>query len=174
MNTELQLVKRAKQGDAEAFAELYKNVYQKLYRFALYTLGNPEDAEDVVSDTVTDAWMTMGKLRAEEAFQGWMFKILSNKCKRRRKEYVNRPVEWKEEIGEKPVEDHLAENYHLRTVFGELEMTDRMIISMHVFGGYTSKEIAEITGINPNTVRSRESRALKKLAEKINGQEVLA
>ena len=95
MNTKLQLVRRAKKGDAEAFADLYREIYQNLYRFALYMLGNPADAEDVVSDAVTDAWMTIGKLRSEEAFEGWVFRILSNKCKRKRKEYVNRPVDRK-------------------------------------------------------------------------------
>ena len=172
MNTKLQLVRRAKKGDAEAFADLYREIYQNLYRFALYMLGNPADAEDVVSDAVTDAWMTIGKLRSEEAFEGWVFRILSNKCKRKRKEYMNRPVEWKEEIGDASGADDLIENYHLRRIFGELEEDDRMIIGMHVFGGYTSREISEITGINANTVRSRESRALKKMAEKLEGQEV--
>lgn len=174
MNTELQLVKRAKHGDAEAFAELYQNIYQNLYRFALYMLGNPADAEDVVSDAVTDAWVTIGKLRADEAFQGWLFRILSNKCKRKRKEYANRPLGFAEEIGERAGTDDLAENYQLRTVFGELAKEDRMIIGMHVFGGYTSKEIAEITGMNANTVRSRESRALKRMAKKLEGREVTA
>lgn len=174
MNTELLLVKRAKTGDAEAFAELYKNVYQNLYRFALYMLGNPADAEDAVGDTVADAWVTIGKLRTDEAFRGWLFRILSNKCKRKRKEYVDKPLEWIEEIGEKGSEDDLAERYELRRAFAELEETDRMIIGLHVFGGYTSREISEITGINANTVRSRESRALKKMAEQLKGQEVMA
>ena len=42
------LVKRAKRGDTAAFAELYGTIYKRLYRFALYTLGNTQDAEDVV------------------------------------------------------------------------------------------------------------------------------
>lgn len=172
MDKKLQLIRRAKRGDAEAFAELYQNIYQNLYRFALYMLGNPADAEDVVSDAVTDAFVTIGKLRSEEAFEGWVFRILSNKCRRKRKEYVNKPLEWKEEIGDMSGADDLIDNYHLRKVFGELEDEDRMIIGMHVFGGYTSREISEITGINANTVRSRESRALKKMAEKLEGQEV--
>lgn len=171
MNTKLQLVKEAKQGDAQAFAELYRNIYQNLYRFALYMLGNPADAEDVVSDAVMDAWVTIGKLRSEEAFDGWVFRILSNKCRRKRKEYLNKPLEWKEEIGEVSGADDLVENFHLRRIFGELDDDDRMIIGMHVFGGYTSREISEITGMNANTVRSRESRALKKMAEKLEGQE---
>ena len=172
MDTKLQLVRRAKEGDAEAFAELYRNIYQNLYRFALYMLGNPADAEDVVSDAVADAWVTMKKLRDEEAFEGWVFRILSNKCRRKRREYVDKPLEWREEIGDLAGEDTLAENYHLRLVFGELTDEDRMIIGMHVFGGYTSKEIADLTGMNANTVRSRESRALKRMAEKLEGQEV--
>lgn len=172
MDTKLQLVRRAKKGDAEAFADLYRDIYQNLYRFALYMLGNPADAEDAVSDAVTDAWMTIGKLRNEEAFDGWVFRILSNKCRRKRKEYVNKPLEWKEEIGDIAGADDLAENLHLRRVFGELDDEERMIISMHVFGGYTSREISEITGMNANTVRSRESRALKKMAEKLERQEV--
>ena len=172
MDKKLQLIRRAKRGDAEAFAELYQNIYQNLYRFALYMLGNPADAEDVVSDAVTDAFVTIGKLRSEEAFEGWVFRILSNKCRRKRKEYVNKPLEWKEEIGDVSGADDLIDNYHLRKVFGELGDEDRMIIGMHVFGGYTSREISEITGINANTVRSRESRALKKMAEKLEGQEV--
>ena len=173
MNTKLQLVRRAKRGDAEAFAELYRNIYQNLYRFALYMLGNPADAEDVVSDAVTDAWVTIRGLRSEEAFEGWVFRILSNKCRRKRKEYVNKPLAWNEEIGDISGADDLAENYHLRKIFGELDDEDRLIISLHVFGGYTSKEISEITGMNANTVRSRESRALKKMAEKLEGQEAL-
>ena len=173
MNTRLQLVKRAKQGDAEAFAELYGDIYQNLYRFALYMLGNPADAEDVVSDAVTDAWMTIGKLRSEEAFDGWVFRILSNKCRRKRKEYVNKPLEWKEESVVVSGADDLVENYHLRRIFGELDEEDRMIIGMHIFGGYTSREISEMTGINANTIRSRESRALKKMAEKLEGREAV-
>ena len=50
MDTKLQLVRQAKQGNAQSFAVLYQNIYYNLYRFALYTLGNPADAEDAVSD----------------------------------------------------------------------------------------------------------------------------
>ena len=65
------------------------------------------------------------------------------------------------------------ENYHLRRIFGELDEEDRMIIGMHIFGGYTSREISEMTGINANTIRSREGRALKKMAEKLEGREAV-
>lgn len=50
------LVKRAKRGDTAAFAELYGTIYKRLYQFALYTLGNTQDAEDVVSAAVMEAF----------------------------------------------------------------------------------------------------------------------
>ena len=48
MEQELQLVRRAQSGDTGAFAQLYEGVYQDLYRFALYVLKHPQDAQDVV------------------------------------------------------------------------------------------------------------------------------
>lgn len=63
------LVKRAKRGDAGAFAELYGRIYKKLYAFALYTLKNPQDAEDAVSAAVTDAFAQIKNLKKDEAFQ---------------------------------------------------------------------------------------------------------
>ena len=60
-------IKKAKRGDVTAFARLYEQVYADLYRFALYTLKNKTDAEDVVSETVTDAFASIGKLKKAEA-----------------------------------------------------------------------------------------------------------
>ena len=65
------LVKRAKRGDTAAFAELYGTIYKRLYQFALYTLGNTQDAEDVVSAAVMEAFENIGKLRKEDAFSVW-------------------------------------------------------------------------------------------------------
>lgn len=90
MDQQIKLVKQAKRGDTHAFAELYRGVYQELFRFALYTLKNSHDAEDAVSDTVADAWAQISSLKKEESFKAWIFKILSNKCRRCLKLYTER------------------------------------------------------------------------------------
>ena len=69
MKNDMKLVRRAKRGDVDAFAELYAGIYKDMYRFALYTLRNTSDAEDAVSDAVTDAFASIRKLRSEEAFK---------------------------------------------------------------------------------------------------------
>lgn len=165
MEQELQLVERARAGDAAAFARLYEQVYQDLYRFALYTLKNPSDAQDMVSDTVADAFASIGKLRSCEAFRGWIFKILANKCRRKLREYADRMEELTDEVAERPGRGGMDEHAAVRSLFFALPEEDRMIIALHLFAGYSSKEIAGILHMNENTIRSRESRALKKMAQ---------
>lgn len=160
-------VKKAKQGDAAAFAGLYQQVYTDMYRFALYTLKNKSDAEDAVSETVADAFATIGKLRRAEAFKGWIFRILYYKCKDKLREYTRKDTELPEDYREVPAEEKIEENAVVRAMFYELKEEERLIISMHLFAGYTSKEIARLLGLNENTVRSKESRALKRLARQM-------
>ena len=86
-------VKKAKCGDAAAFAGLYQQVYADLYRFALYTLKNKADAEDAVSETVTEAFSSIDRLRKADSFKAWIFRILYYKCKDRLREYTRKTEE---------------------------------------------------------------------------------
>ena len=170
MENYLQLVKLAKRGDAEAFAGLYAEIYENMYRFALYTLRNTADADDVVSEAVADAFASIRKLRAEEAFKSWIFQILANKCKDKLREYAKERVQRAEGAMDAGVADtgQTAEEAILvRKIFFELGEEERLIIGMHIFCGYKSREIAEILHMNENTVRSKESRGLKKMAGKL-------
>ena len=99
-----EMVQKAKEGNKEAFGILYETVYEDMYRFAWYTLRNPEDAKDVVAETVADAFETIGNLRDTSAFRGWIFKILSNKCKRKLKEYTKKTY-----VYEARSEEHTSE-----------------------------------------------------------------
>ena len=160
-----ELVSRAKAGDKEAFVALYRGVYERLYRYALYVLGRREDAEDAVAETVIAAWQQIGHLREEDAFAGWIFAILSNHCRRalrRRYEEEEDLEEWAETL---PDGRDLSEAAMVRSLFAMLGDEERQIIALHLFGGYRSGEIANTLGINASTVRSKERRALRKLRQ---------
>lgn len=173
------LVKKAKHGDTEAFAQLYEQIYKRLYQFAFYTLKNTQDAEDVVSDTVTDAFATIRKLRKDEAFSSWMFGILANKCKRKMRDYYvqRQQVEAEqldnlmppEGISHREWGSEREEQMDVRMTFFDLEAVDRMIVGMHLFLGYKTREIAQLLEMNENTVRSRESRAIQKMGSRLLG-----
>ena len=157
-----ELAEQAKGRDKDAFAKLYELVYKDMYRFAFYTLKNQQDAEDVVSDTVADAFESIRRLRNVEAFRGWIFKILSNKCKRKLKEYVTKTVEMSDDLC---VGQDFTEGVGIREVFAKLSDEERLIIAMQLFAGYSSREIGQILHKSDNTVRSSKSRALKKLEQ---------
>ena len=162
--TNLFLVKRAKKGSTEAFAELYEQIYIDLYRFALYTMGHKQDAEDAVSETVIAAYENLPQLRNEKAFHAWIFKILVNICNKKLRQKVERPIEERPEESEHPDD---AQAYDVKNAFQELSEEEREIVGLTVFGGYTSLELGQMLGINSNTVRSKRSRALDKLSKKL-------
>lgn len=161
MNHTTELAWQARNGDAHAFAQLYALIYKDMYRFALYTLGHSQDAEDAVSETVMDAFAAIHSLREPEAFPAWIFRILTAKCKRRMRQYVNRTEELSDSLCGR--EQDMTERLDVRRAFETLPQEDRLILSMNLFAGYSSQEIGELLGMNPNTVRSRQSRALKKI-----------
>jgi RNA polymerase sigma-70 factor (ECF subfamily) len=163
------LVRAARQGDGAAFTQLYGAVYQDMYRFAYYMLRHPEDAKDAVSDTFLAAWENIRSLKKDEAFRSWIFAILSNKCRRKLREYANRREVDERELEDLPAGDPLTspEHMQLRELFLALPEIDRLVIGLHVFAGYTTKEIAHVLHMNENTVRSREHRALKRLGEEL-------
>ena len=74
------LIKRARAGDAKAFGELYGEFAKDLYRFALYTLKDPYDAEDAVQSAALIAYKSIPGLKNDSSFKSWFFKILYNEC----------------------------------------------------------------------------------------------
>lgn len=152
------------------FEQYYRQVYQDLYRFALYTLGNPQDAEDAVSEAVVDAYQGFQKLRNQESFRPWIFKILSVKCKRKLKEYVNKTLELEDSFEDKSQREwNIEESQDVRDAFFTLNKEERLIVAMSVFGGYNSREMGEILKLREGTVRSKLSRALDKMQKKLEG-----
>lgn len=165
MEQSQELVQKAKSGDIQAFSKLYEEIYQDLYRFALYTLKNTHDAEDVVSDAVADAWQGIRNLRKAESFKAWIFRILTNKCRRRLRQYADKTVELPEHLTAEPRD--IGRDIDVRRAFAALSDEERMILAMNIFGGYTSREIGRALHMSDNTVRSKQSRALKKMEARL-------
>mgnify|MGYP002855131018 FL=1 len=161
--------------DKELFLQKYEEVYRDMYRYALLTLGHSTDAEDAVSEAVLDAYRQRDSLRDIGSFRGWIFKILSRKCIGKKRDYATKKTVSLDEAppgqGDgAPMIEELAddgfgteESTVVKQLFMTLDDEDRRIISLHIFGGYTSREIGEMMGMNDATVRSREHRALEKL-----------
>lgn len=167
------LVQLAKKKNTDAFAKLYEMIYTDMYKMALYTLGSRTDAEDIVSETVLDAYTSIHKLRDDAAFRNWIFRILSNKCKRKIKSYQSERMYKNSEFSEEAIYnaslyddmDTILEKHDILNAFSALSHEERLIVSMIIYSGYTSKETAHILNKNHNTVRSKYRRSLDKLKQ---------
>lgn len=159
------LVAAAQNRDADAFAALYAHYNKALYKTAYYLIGTVEDAEDTVMETVADAFESISKLRSPEAFEGWIFKILYNKSRRRRGAlYYNATSEIPETTpADVADEGVITDNLDLMNALAGLSAEERSIVVLGVCEGYSSQEIGSIMSLNPNTVRSKQMRALAKL-----------
>ena len=159
------LIKEAKKGDADAFGRLYASLSHELYRFALYYLHREADAEDAVQDAALSAYKNIRYLKKPESFRSWFFKILSNECKKYLLKRSSRPEDLTDDfptLAEPTGNDHVL-RFELAELLDALQDDDRQIVLLSVLEGYSSKEIAQITGIKANTVRSRLSRSLHKI-----------
>ena len=149
----------------EQFLELYEPIYKDLYRLAYYYLGNSQDAEDVVGETVLKAYEKFATLRNKEAFKNWIFKILVNQCMtylRKKSKTVTT------DLAEEPVfEPKLEDDTMTQNLLSVLSDEERKIVVLFVFGGYKGEEIAKMLHMKHSTVRSKYRRALKKMEEYI-------
>ncbi len=160
----VKLVRKAKEGDKEAFSQLYQMIYEEMFKYAYCILQDKYDAEDVVSETVVDAYRSIRLLKDEKLFKNWIFKILSNKCKRKIATYYEKNVSLNEEI---QLEDNRTKDsdsiIDLKNAFNELSYEEKSIVTYKAVQGYSSIEIGKMLGLNENTVRSKLSRAIGKM-----------
>ena len=75
-----ELLSRHAAGDPEAFGELVRRHRDRLWRVALRTLGDPDDAADAVQDALVSAYRAAGGYRGEAAVTTWMHRIVVNAC----------------------------------------------------------------------------------------------
>ena len=173
MNYKERDVQKAMNNDKIAFENLYRDINMDLYKMALYMLGDREIASEVVSDTVIDALVGITKLKDEARFEGWILKILTNKCKRRMKEKYNKfsvfhpnAQNFDDNINQvSESEKDIDTKTDVQIALWKLQPKDRMIVTLCVVEGYKSHEVAAIMSMNPSTVRSRLNRSLAKMRE---------
>ena len=168
-----QLAKRATKGDAAAFGELYSLFAGEMYRYALYSLGTREAAQDAVQETALEAFKNIVKLKNEDAAKAWFFGILYNICKRFQREKYRAEfttLELCEELSSDETDETVLIGIDLIRLINALSEQEREIVLLSAVCGYSGKEIAAVTGIPHGTVRSKLSRALAKLREETEGR----
>ena len=165
---EEKLVKEAIAGSKEAFVKLYGEYKDRLYRYALYRLGDPTDAEDAVSECVLAAWRGIGELKSPGAFGSWIFKIMSACCASHIKVVVIARENLDRVYAEGPGSgtrhaESASVSTELAEALAQLKDQEREIVLLSIVGGLSSNEVAKLTGLSAGGVRSKLSRSLSKM-----------
>lgn len=177
------LLERARENDAEAFAELVQRHYLPCLRMAMSMLRNAADAEDEVQNTFLKALVHLPEFERRAELRTWLISIVRNQCLMRVRSAAYRrstsieatsPASLSRQWGtpwsaEEAVADEQAKDLLARNV-RRLPAIYREVLLMHGLGEMRLETIAERLGITIGAVKSRLRRARTELRTRLNVQ----
>jgi RNA polymerase sigma-70 factor, ECF subfamily len=168
--TEQDLIRRARTGDQDAFAELVMmhadRVVGALRRFGL----DPGDADDVAQDVFLRAWRGLARFEERSRFSTWLYRIAFNEAQRRLarptppRTHVAPDADTRDPVAALPEPDEsgpearaLAGEFErrLEEALGELPADWRAAVVLRDIEGLSTHEAAEIAGVGEAAFKSR-------------------
>jgi RNA polymerase sigma-70 factor (ECF subfamily) len=170
--TDRELLARHVVGDREAFAELVRRHRDRLWRVALRTLGNSEDAADALQDALLSAYRAAGTFRGDAAVTTWLHRIVVNACLDLVRRKGARPTSPLDEAvaDQRPAPDTLEAHETATDVLAALRalpIEQSAAIVLVDVEGYPVAEVAAMLEVPVGTVKSRCARGRARLAEQL-------
>jgi RNA polymerase sigma-70 factor (ECF subfamily) len=183
--SDLDLVRRAQAGDADAFGELVERNRRAVFRAVLAALGSAAEADDVAQDAFVTAYRKLDSFRGEAAFRTWVLAIAWRKALDRRKsmarwlrlrvtppENEGEVTDWIEQMpgNSRTQEDQLAAaqlQHTVKLLIRTLPRKLRDALLLSGSGDHTYEQISHILGVPVGTVKWRVSEARRVLKQKM-------
>lgn len=162
------LVECARGGDRGAYGRLVESHWAALVRLARSVAGEAE-AEDAVQEALIAAWGKLASLREPARFGAWVRRLVVHRCLRRtRRRWLLAPLD------EAP-EPHTAGDpdgeIDVERTLARLAPRQRAVMHLTVIEGMSDREIGEVMGLAPASVRAHRRRAREKLG-RLLGEEL--
>jgi len=176
------LLELAKNGDAEAMEALLKEFQPRIYRFGMKMCRHPEDAEDVLQDTMLTLARSVRDFRGESSLSTWLYTVTRSFCmkKRRKSKFAPKVEESLEGLSPsaagalestEPGPDVKAESNQawgqVQKAIAGMEPEFREVLMLRDVEGLKAKEVAEIIGVSVAAVKSRLHRARAQLRSEL-------
>jgi RNA polymerase sigma-70 factor (ECF subfamily) len=172
MTDENLLIDRILAGEQNLYAELVNRHKSYAFTIALKILENKPEAEEAAQDAFIKAYHHLGSFNRESKFSTWLYRIAFNTAvsyKRKRKasyqSIENVIIEYGQE-GEGTLERNDKKKF-IRQAMAKLNEADQLAITLFYLQEFALEEIAEITGMQANTVKVRVHRARQRLADEL-------
>lgn len=153
-----ELVERARSGERDSFGELVELLWPQLVALARTVLAGDDEAEDLVQESLIQAWRRLDSLRDPDRFPAWVRRIVVRRCyahlRRRPAPPPDEPV---------TLPDDALERIDMVRLLRRLAPRQRAVVYLTVVEGRTAREAAAVLGILPATARVHRHRALARL-----------
>jgi len=179
MTDERQLVTRLQEGSEEAFTQFFDQYRNTIYNFGLRFCGNPDEASEVLQDTLINTFRHIKNFKGQSKLSTWLYRIASNACLMRRRKMKPGDVsldQMEEEAGVEPGDhrfkpDQLLEQKEMNNIIQDalvaLPESYRIPFILKEIEQLSHKEIAEILDTSIPNAKVRVHRARLMLREKI-------
>ena len=168
------LLARARAGDREALEALLAQHQPQIYRFGLKMCRDPEDAKDVLQDTLFAMARGVHDFRGASSVSTWLYTIARRFCIKKRRRSKFAPARERSLDSDAGLEaSQLADpakapdealagqqvEMALEQAIGALEPIYREVLLLRDVEGLTAPEVAEVLGVSVQAVKSRLHRA---------------
>jgi RNA polymerase sigma factor (sigma-70 family) len=169
-DAERALVRRATDGDPEAFAELYERYVERIFRYIYHKVGSRTDAEDLTAQVFMKAWEAVGRYEwTGRPFGAWLYRMAHNAVVdhyRRQRETV--PLD--DVVDGAEPSDYVAQLTlqqltveALQHALAHLTDDQQEVIILRFLEAYSVGEVACLMKRRPGAVRALQHRALTQL-----------
>lgn len=170
------IIELSKAGNSKAQFQLYQLYARAMFNICYRMMNNREEAEDMLQESFSEAFLRLGTFRFESSFGAWLKRIAINKCintlKKRKADLImveNLPEH--QEGNENADEVPGISIEHVQRAMEKLPEGYRVIFSLYLLEGYDHAEISQIMGISEATSKSQFSRAKQRIKEIIINQQ---
>lgn len=171
----MSLFKRNSKAAENALRQAVDEYYEPIYRHVRRLVGDHQDAGDVVQDTFLKACDAIDRLNDAGAIRPWLYRIATNGAfsllrDRSKHADVGSLDEMAEDVADESPEDQAADPRlgHLDRALLTLTVSQRTVFDLRHFDEMSFKDIAEITGGSPDTMRVVYHHAKEKLKKYLN------
>jgi RNA polymerase sigma-70 factor, ECF subfamily len=172
-----ELFTRAQRGSIDAYEEIVQRYQQLAFRTAYVITRSAAEAEEATQDAFVKAYRALGSFRTGAEPRPWLLRIVANEARnrvrsagRRQRLELRLAAGFRQGDAAPSPEAAAVDSDERRRLIGlvnELDENDRLVIASRYFLELSSEETAAALGVSEGTVKSRLSRALGRLREKV-------
>jgi RNA polymerase sigma-70 factor, ECF subfamily len=175
------LVRRAQSGDEAAFREIVEHYQSKVFSIIHGIVRQRNDVEDIAQQVFAKVYFSLRNFDFRSSLITWIYKITVNECFDYLRKKKVRKLVYESDMSEDevrrventepsvdrttPADESLARHDYVLKLLARVSEEERNLLLLKEVEGHSVEELAEMTGMNENTIKVKLFRARQKLVK---------